>query len=332
MSYHSVKSSVLKIFPNFCLIEEETMADAVVSMAVERIGDLLLKEAQFLLDVRDQVEEIQEELRRMKCFLKDAYEKQVKDERVRNWIREVKILAERIEDLVEIYALKVGSDKGDGVKQVLLKRFTCSISKCVAVHKTGSEIARVRTKISNLTTSLQSYGITSINEGESSRANDAEQERWRRMSYPHLVEEDFVGMDDTVEKLVSFVINEDGPLHLKPVSIWGMGGLGKTTVARQVYNDNNVQRNFEGFAWICVTQECETRRLLQDLLKQLLPGERREEIMSMGDQELVTRLYKVQQEKKCLVVLDDIWKMDDWECLRHAFPIEKKGVAGANCC
>lgn len=48
------------------------MAEAVVSLAVTRLGDLLISQVQFPYQVRNQVEEIQTELTRMQCFLADA--------------------------------------------------------------------------------------------------------------------------------------------------------------------------------------------------------------------------------------------------------------------
>ena len=54
-------------------------------------------------------------------------------------------------------------------------------------------------------------------------------------------------------------------------------------------------------------------------------GEQRREIDNMSDDEVLERLYKIQEEKKCLVVLDDVWRRQDWESLRPAFPIGKEG-------
>ncbi|WRX12579.1 Rx [Theobroma cacao] len=60
------------------------MAEAIVSLAVERISDLLIHEAGFLLGVRDEVERLKDELLRMQCFLKDADRKKNQNERLRN--------------------------------------------------------------------------------------------------------------------------------------------------------------------------------------------------------------------------------------------------------
>lgn len=85
------------------------LAQAVVSQAVRTISDLLVREATSLSSVIDDVESLRTELRRMQCFLKDAESKQQQDERVRNWVAEVKDVACEIEDAIETYIFKVNS-------------------------------------------------------------------------------------------------------------------------------------------------------------------------------------------------------------------------------
>ncbi|KAK4380961.1 putative disease resistance protein [Sesamum angolense] len=91
---------------------------------------------------------------------------------------------------------------------------------------------------------------------------------------------------------------------------------------RKVYQGEAVQRCFEARAWICISQQFQPTTIFKGLLKQLLPHEKEEQ---HDDDELVRTLYDAQKEKKCLVILDDIWKAEDWNKLRHAFPIGESG-------
>ena len=102
----------------------------MVFFAVERLGDLLNQEGKFLFGVSDQIKDIQDELRRMQCFLKDADAKQEGDERVRNWIVEIRDLAYRTEDVLESYAIKVASKKEGkrGIKK-FMRRFACMFNE-----------------------------------------------------------------------------------------------------------------------------------------------------------------------------------------------------------
>ncbi|KAL3506669.1 hypothetical protein ACH5RR_032051 [Cinchona calisaya] len=125
-------------------------------------------------------------------------------------------------------------------------------------------------------------------------------------------------MEENIRELVSLLV--DNQRHHPIISIWGMGGLGKTTIARKIYKHRDVQRCFERFAWVCITQNAQIKRILQDILMQFFP-EKKEEVKNMEERELVQLAYRAQKEIKCLVVLDDIWNMHDWENLSHAFPV-----------
>ncbi|WJX80823.1 hypothetical protein P8452_63770 [Trifolium repens] len=84
-----------------------------------------------------------------------------------------------------------------------------------------------------------------------------------------------------------------------------------------------VGRHFECFAWAYISQKCIRREVWEGILLQLTTSpskEERDEIRNMRDEELAKKLYKVQQEKMCLIILDDIWSNDAWDILSPAFP------------
>ncbi|KAM1027591.1 hypothetical protein ACFX2A_041334 [Malus domestica] len=113
------------------------MAEAVVSMVIERLQGSLVEEVKFLSGVGDQIEEAQTELLLMQGFLKDAIAKQGDSEAVRLYVQIIREAAYDLEDVIESYALKVALKRGGSVKLVL-KRFACILSEVVIRHKIGS--------------------------------------------------------------------------------------------------------------------------------------------------------------------------------------------------
>lgn len=107
------------------------MVEAVVSFAVERLHDLLTEEARLLIGVSDKVKRMQNELKRMQCFLRDAERKQDKNDTIKNYISEVRKLAYDAEDVIEIYAIKVALGISVGTKNPL--------AKTKHLHKVGTE-------------------------------------------------------------------------------------------------------------------------------------------------------------------------------------------------
>ncbi|GMY05536.1 putative disease resistance protein At1g50180 [Fagus crenata] len=299
------------------------MAESVVSGVVKRIGDLLIQEANFLSGVSDQVELLQTELKLMQGFLKDADARQEESETVRQWVSEIRELAYDADDIIGTYALTVASRRGGGIKKVL-KRYACILDEGTTVHMVGSEIAKIKTKISNLTTGLQTYGIrASLIEGSGASALN-ERQREQRQTYSHL-EHDVVGFDDDVNKLLDFLLKEEEGNRV--ASICGMGGLGKTTLAKMVYNHHEVKQHFNCRAWVFISQQCQRRNVWEGILFSLLsPSEKeRKKIRDKKDEEIVDQLLQVLKEKKYLVILDDIWNTEHWDILCKAFPVKDTG-------
>ncbi|XP_059651668.1 putative disease resistance protein At1g50180 [Cornus florida] len=292
------------------------MAEFVVSFVLERLQGLASEEASLLHGVSSQVEQLRVEFQRMQCFLKDADARESESKTIHNWVVEIKEIAYDSEDIIETYVIRVASRS----MQSFLKRCVCILNEGKALHKVGSEIQSIKTRISQLTTSLQTYGIRAITEGEGSSSSAyGRQQRVLRRSYSHVVEKDFVGLEEDVEELVGLLVSEDKENYYRTLSICGMGGLGKTTIAQKVYNDQNVKRHFDGFAWVCVSQQWQTKDILQGILTKLIPHER-DRIVFMREEDFVRMLVQVHQSRKCLVVLDDIWSEAAWDCIRHAFP------------
>ncbi|XP_047949546.1 putative disease resistance protein At1g50180 [Salvia hispanica] len=109
-----------------------------------------------------------------------------------------------------------------------------------------------------------------------------------------------------------------------------MGGSGKTTIAKKLYNETT---DFDLSAWVCITQQCESRSVWEDVLRQLENQKKnkksvssvkhelriKEEVPSLSNFELIERLCEIQREKRCLIVLDDLWELSHWEELKHPF-------------
>ncbi|RZB53893.1 putative disease resistance protein At1g50180 [Glycine soja] len=284
------------------------MVEAVVSFAVERLHDLLTEEARLLIGVSDKVKRMQNELKRMQCFLRDAERKQDKNDTIKNYISEVRKLAYDAEDVIEIYAIKVALGISIGTKNPL--------TKTKHLHKVGTELTSINSRIDDLTRSLQNYGFIATEDNE----EVSEVQRQLRWSYSHIVEEFIVGLDKDIDKVVEWLLNENH--HCQFVYICGMGGLGKTTLAKSIYHYNAIRRNFDGFAWAYISQKCKKRDVWEGILLKLISPtkEERDEIKNMTDDELARKLFKVQQDKKCLIILDDIWSNEAWDMLSPAFP------------
>ncbi|KAF3625092.1 putative lysine-specific demethylase JMJ14-like [Capsicum annuum] len=125
------------------------------------------------------------------------------------------------------------------------------------------------------------------------------------------------------EKETHWIISKltSGPKDLDVISITGMPGSGKTTLAYQVYNDESVSRHFDIRAWCTIGQEYDKKELLEKVYKQVTGSDSKlSENIDVAD-ELRRHLIG----KRYLIFLDDLWDTDTWDKLKRPFPVVENG-------
>jgi len=143
---------------------------------------------------------------------------------------------------------------------------------------------------------------------------------------PVLTEPQVYGRDKEEDEIVKILINNvSNAQELSVLPILGMGGLGKTTLAQMVFNDQRVIEHFHPKIWICVSEDFNEKRLIKEIVESI-------EEKSLGDMDLAPLQKKLQDllnGKKYLLVLDDVWNedQDKWAKFRQVLKI---GASGAS--
>ncbi|CAL5430310.1 unnamed protein product [Camellia sinensis] len=135
-----------------------------------------------------------------------------------------------------------------------------------------------------------------------------------------MVEEEItVGFDDealTIKELLA-----GGKKQLQMISIVGMPGLGKTTLATKLYNDPYITHYFHIRAWTYASQLPRKTDMLLHILRSLNV----DEIENMTNEKLGEKLYKQLKGKTYLIVIDDLWDIGAWVHLKMYFPNDNNG-------
>ncbi|KAJ4724321.1 Disease resistance protein [Melia azedarach] len=316
------------------------MVDALVSFVVERLGDFLIQEAVFLRGVRNEVKSLKKELEWMLCFVKDAEEKQLDDPMIHQWVSDIREVSHDIENVLDNFMLTV-QDEGEGENQKRRSGFLAFIDivgrlcdkeanlyrkskKKIGLYDIGKEIEDLRKRVADISRRRESYGLQSIDNKSEGKSYDPRcrlKELRRACSFA--VEENVVGFEDDFMKLLAKLLDKE---HCRSViSIYGMGGLGKTTLARRLYHNNDVKNKFDCCAWVSVSQDYKTEDLLLSIIRSFKMQVLTTPSENTKAEDLERYLYKSLQGKSYLVVVDDVWHKEAWESLKRAFPDNKNG-------
>ncbi|KAF7087118.1 hypothetical protein CFC21_090337 [Triticum aestivum] len=306
------------------------MEAALVSAATGALKPVLRKLATLLGDkykhfkgVRGEIKSLSSELAAMEAFLLKMSEEEDPDVQDKVWMNEVRELSYDMEDSIDDFMQSVGSEdsKPDG----FLEKMKSSLGKMKARHRIGNEIQDLKKQIVEVAERNERYkardGKVQGSRNERYQAKNSTIDPRALVIFQHASE--LVGIDKPKAEVIKLLTN-GGSTQEQPklVSIVGSGGMGKTTLAYQVYKD--LKGEFKCRAFLSVSRNPDMMNIMRTIFSEV-SGKDYANTESGSIQQLISKIADFLEDKRYFVVLDDIWDVDTWHVLKLALPVTSSG-------
>ncbi|KAL2514255.1 Disease resistance protein RPM1 [Forsythia ovata] len=239
------------------------MAESVVLFVLDKLAILLEEKVNLVKNVKQEVEYIRDELERMIAFLRVADAEEYDDPELKVWVKQVRDVAYETENIIDDFMLQshLNNDRFLG------KLFFC-VRNMGAQLDIASGIQNIKSRIIDIAEGHRRYSYRFNVPGEVSTPRFASNRGIDRRGDALLLEEtELVGIESPKKQIIRWLV--EGESQFKVVSVVGMGGMGKTTLIKKVYDDFVVKKHFQNHAWITVSQSFVVEELLKDTIQQL---------------------------------------------------------------
>ncbi|XP_062195225.1 putative disease resistance protein RGA1 [Phragmites australis] len=291
------------------------LASAIVTQVGAELGSAIGDQVTILCNVKDDMEDMKETLLSMAAVLKDAERRSVREQAVRLWLKRLKDAAYNISDMLDQF--EEDSKQADGKMLGMLSCLPITCKKIVLANR----MKKMRGDLRRIDEQQRSFNFTR----STSASIDQQHHDQRRRTSSEVNDADIVGRDGEKQAIIGMLSASENKQETMIVPIYGLGGMGKSTLAGLVYNDNQFIKKYDHRVWVYVSQVFDLEKIGWSIISQLQKtGNQQNTDMELINQSLDDLL----PNKKILIVLDDIWEENDFELekLKRMLRVGKKGI------
>ena len=296
---------MLAIATKICKMVESLLLPVVRGVA-GKAADVLIQSVTRMWGLDGGRDKLERRLLAVHCVLADAEVKAETNPAVRRWMKELKAVAYQADDVLDGFryeGLRRQAQAGESMARKVRSYFSTQ-SPLLFRFTISRNLNRVLEKMDELVMEMNSFGLV--------EGTEVLQVLYRQTHSALDESAEIYGRDGDKEVVVKLLLDQQDQHIVQVLPIIGMGGLGKTTLAKMVFNDSRVQKHFELKMWYCVSENFEATAIVKSIIE--LATNKRCDLPDTIEL-LRGRLLEVLGRKRYLLILDDVWNEEQqkWE-------------------
>ena len=262
-----------------------------------KLGELLVGEYKLQKGVKEDVESLQREMKSMNAALVKVAEvpRDQLDNQVIVWADELRELSYDMEDAIDNFLVCIegmGSDAvadSNKLKQIIVKMANL-FTKGKTRHQIASAIRDIKNRAQEVADRRDRYKVDGVVTNPAGK-----QKIDPRVLALYKDQKELVGIEDARDELTKMLTDDDRPKQqqhkMKIVSIVGPGGLGKTTLAKAVYD--RLQTQFTCTTFVLVGRDPEVKKVLRDIILEVDKNKCMGDLATLDETQLISKLRRL---------------------------------------
>ena len=279
------------------------MAEAILfgltRKMIEELGSQIFQNFGSPWGVKDELENLKKTVSTIQAVLQDAAEKSTHNNQVKAWLERLKDAVYEADDLLNEFHTQASRSN----KVLALTSMPNPVN-----FKMSRRIKKMKKKLDKIAKDRIDFHL------EERIIEPHVVNRKGKPTHSFVSEEEVIGRKDNKNAIIELLLDPNVKENVSVIPIVGMGGIGKTTLAQCVFNDEKIKEYFEPKIWVCVSAfewKVVAKKIIASVTDNSPPN--------LELDQLQKRLREQINGKKFLLVLDDVWleNHEEWLDLKN---------------